>query len=580
MAYSYPYPYTSPLLLPFSSAFFPTAHTTAYATVPSSIQGTRLTLLDARTRWENRWLRSQLHHILSNPGQTDSPIHKSEGNRLLEALSTAQRTGTDMIFPPPGPLETHFQSRARVPLGILTNVVVLAEARKDEQIPVVGANSGSKNTNETDTTPRIAMHEIVGNRLLKALTTAQRTGNDMVFPPPGPVEARFQSCANVVAPTEAENHEEKAEAEAVVGTCGGSSDMNELYMSVVPGPATDESRAPSRQALADELLAPGMKQRLDKLEEDPAERVKVMEAMKAGNAYDYIFSLLEETSLASDTETESEYSWTACSDSTSELFVVWGQENATGDSDVDVLDKAGRNQWDHLVIEEGALAGPQTSDSAQEMRNEYCETLEDILDLLRAVDAVRVGEMREKKRALLAFVVFRPNSVINHHHVFSGRKLERRSPMTAWRLRLLFHTHREPPLTFDDTRGTSWVIRQLPRLQLHPTTAPQLHRCQYSSVTGAGTDGDTLWELHAERHPPVSASVRDKLWTNSRSGAALGLDGLYIYSRLSPEPPPRIPYSGVHSLHNLSRVFFDHFLPRMKKGFSKDLKLQKPQSTP
>ncbi|KAJ7606325.1 hypothetical protein FB45DRAFT_878685 [Roridomyces roridus] len=411
MAYSYPYPYTSPLLLPFSSAFFPTAHTTAYATVPSSIQGTRLTLLDARTRWENRWLRSQLHHILSNPGQTDSPIHESEGNRLLEALSTAQRTGTDMVFPPPGPLETHFQSRARVPLGILTNVVVLAEARKDEQIPVVGANSGSKNTNETDTTPRIAMHEIVGNRLLKALRTAQRTGNDMVFPPPGPVEARFQSCANVAVPTEAENHEEKAEAEAVVGTCVGSSDMNELYMSVAVG--SGESRAPSvassygsldwyphptpeaemyGQALADELLAPGMKQRLDKLEEDPAERVKVMEAMKAGNAYDYIFSLLEETSLASDTETESEYSWTASSDSASELFVVWGQENATEDSDVDVLEKAGRNQWDHLVIEEGALAGPQTSDSAQEMRNEYCETLEDILDLLRAVDAVVEGQ--------------------------------------------------------------------------------------------------------------------------------------------------------------------------------------------
>ncbi|KAJ7636754.1 hypothetical protein FB45DRAFT_907257 [Roridomyces roridus] len=249
----------------------------------------------------------------------------------------------------------------------------------------------------------------------------------MLFPPPGPVEARFQSCANVVVPTEAENHGENAEAEVVVGTCGGSRDM---YMSVVPGAAIDDSSrvadsdalhtakcralSPSSdagldgmdwyphptpeaemygQALVDEIMAPGMKQRFDKLEEDAGERAKAIEARKAGTLYDFIFALLEEgeNSLAGDNDAESEYSWTASSDFVSPLFVAWGQENATEDSDVDVLDKAGRNQWDHLVIEDGALAGPrepQTSGSAQEMRNEYCETLEEIINLLQEVDAV------------------------------------------------------------------------------------------------------------------------------------------------------------------------------------------------
>ncbi|KAJ7609669.1 hypothetical protein FB45DRAFT_1010405 [Roridomyces roridus] len=74
----------------------------------------------------------------------------------------------------------------------------------------------------------------------------------------------------------------------------------------------------------------------------------------------------------------------------------------------------------------------------------------------------RVGEMREGKKGLLAFVVFCPNSVINQHHVFSGRKRCNADHRVA-QASFDFSSTPSPsrpnlPFSFtvDDTRGMSW----------------------------------------------------------------------------------------------------------------------------
>ncbi|KAJ7611815.1 hypothetical protein FB45DRAFT_1009625 [Roridomyces roridus] len=126
--------------------------------------------------------------------------------------------------------------------------------------------------------------------------------------------------------------------------------------------------------------------------------------------------------------------------------------------------------------------------------------------------------MREEKKELLAFVVFCPNSVINQHHVFSGRIAATPTDDRVASLTSLPHPSRLPlSFTVDDTGGTSWITRRLKSSSdclghHHHQLVATLRRLVLHCLKSTERRRPTEW---------ASASVRGKLLTVSRFGAGL-----------------------------------------------------------